>query len=805
MKKGFALILIGIILTFGFGQVQAANDQPQILVSFISESGATLSQLSQGAVGQGVLLYYLPERGPEKPSIAVRLSKTANSTTALAEVYQAPVGQEFVPIKIEPDRVSIEVKNGASIKIVTLDGWWQRDGRPNFNLDISTYGPLYAMWGADYTSKTGFESWAREVKPNELSVKMEIRDPKQEGLPLWDWRSLMPPFPGRGYYRTNYIERKCNTPTQINLGLSPLWPYVAVAGEFLQEPGVLNPPILVDWPKGRLTHFTELATARGQNCSYTLYALDRFYPGKLNLSNFESPFAFYDLSGQGKGYPNLIVRTQRFPPEDAQSTGIDPTVQQGRVVPTDIEWIRYSWRNTVGDYRWDYKVDVMGQNPYGFSTPLAGGALTVDPPDYESFPGWVLKQNWAVMTFVQIENRDYLSIEGVYDWSALEAGIDYLFGWSDQPQKDAYSTIDTGLRGEYRLDAQATISLYFSPVDHKLHLFKAEKGLWNISEAAEIRYASLKKDGYIDQWVYNTLGGSDKKTVTSSTQLNIASQHLIYGDTNQIIIRQTQVQPSLYQTLPPATPQEWKEGAEKLAQNKAPFSPTDIRAMQEQFDGPEMVLNNASMRDYRPLSNGGFRFVLELRTGFQLSGSALLDLTGYRAGQYLVTYTNGNFILEKLTPPLVQAQLLVPALTEFQQSNFRINLRNEGLEDAPPATVQVLGNLPGTRWQNIVIATRPVTLQGGEQNNLNLYWSPPIAGNWQFTTRLEFSDKKVMSLAPVAVKVAGAKEADPNSIVGLSSNSYLIPLLILALALAAGLGGLLVWQRAWRRRSGKDD
>jgi hypothetical protein len=223
--------------------------------------------------------------------------------------------------------------------------------------------------------------------------------------------------------------------------------------------------------------------------------------------------------------------------------------------------------------------------------------------------------------------------------------------------------------------------------------------------------------------------------------------------------------------------------------------------MLEQFEGPELVLNKASMRDYRPLNGGGFRFVLELKPGFQGGNSAFFDLSGFRAGQYLVTYTNGNFVLEKLTPPSVQVELLVPNLTEFQQSNLRVNLRNEGLEDALPATVVVLANLPGTRWQNIVIATRTVTLQGGEQTNLNLYWSPPIAGNWQFTTRLEFSDKKIMSLAPVAVVVAGAKEAPSNSIINLTTNFYLLPLLISALVLAAGLGGLLVWQRGWRKKA----
>ena len=201
------------------------------------------------------------------------------------------------------------------------------------------------------------------MQAGEPAVAIQVRDLRAEGVPLWDLRSLIPDFPGRGYYRTNYVERRCATPLVLQPGVSPAWPFVAAAGSFEQERGKLLPPIVVDWQRARITYFSELVTARRQNCSYTSYSIEPLKLGTVNQANFETPFGFYDLSGQGQGVPNLIVRAQRFAANDPWSSTMDNDVQHGRPVPREFATFRYSWRDDVGDQRWDYKVELLGSHP----------------------------------------------------------------------------------------------------------------------------------------------------------------------------------------------------------------------------------------------------------------------------------------------------------------------------------------------------------------------------------------------------------------------------------------------------------
>ena len=76
-------------LSSGRALAQAANDPP-VAVRFV---GATsLDSLIGGGSGSGTLIYYLAERGPQHPSLVVRLSKAAGASGRLAEVFDAPIG-----------------------------------------------------------------------------------------------------------------------------------------------------------------------------------------------------------------------------------------------------------------------------------------------------------------------------------------------------------------------------------------------------------------------------------------------------------------------------------------------------------------------------------------------------------------------------------------------------------------------------------------------------------------------------------------------------------------------------------------
>jgi len=387
LRKLGLLVLLGTLL--GSCALAQTPARTPVEVQFVSVSGVSLPALSSGEPGEGFLLYYLLNRGPERPSLVVHLTTRAADKVARAEVYQAPPELTYVPLTGRGR--NLRVATGPILSLEARGGWWVREGRVNYNLDVQVDGPVYAMWGGGYTPEEGFTRWTARVAPGEPAVRIRVRDPNEDGVPDWDWRSLLPKFIGNGYLRTNYPERKCESPLQQHRGLSPLWPFVAAKGHFEQPVGHLYPPIVMNWQQGKIVYFSEIVTARNQNCSYTIYSQFPLKPGRLNRLNFEHPFAFYDLSGEGQGHPNLILRTERFPAGD-------PYFVKNRLNPRDLMAVRYSWRHGVGDWRWDYKVEVLGFHPYEEETPIAGGEITVDAPSYEAFPAWVTERRWPVTT-----------------------------------------------------------------------------------------------------------------------------------------------------------------------------------------------------------------------------------------------------------------------------------------------------------------------------------------------------------------------------------------------------------------------
>ncbi len=176
----------------------------------------------------------------------------------------------------------------------------------NFNLDIRVNGPVITLWASG-----GETGWAQFIAYGEPNAEIIVRDSDGDGLADWDWRTMLPEFSNRGDYRTTYAERKCDSPLQFDVDPFPTWPFVSgnVGYGFEQLSGVFRPPIVVDWKGGRIEYFSEVVTLRNQNCSYGIHSIERVLPSQMNSPNFEVPFAFYDLSGVGAGYPNLILRT----------------------------------------------------------------------------------------------------------------------------------------------------------------------------------------------------------------------------------------------------------------------------------------------------------------------------------------------------------------------------------------------------------------------------------------------------------------------------------------------------------------
>jgi hypothetical protein len=775
-----------------------SSDTGRIEVRFIGDT--SLEGLSRGESGEGSLLYMRPGADSDRPALVVRLSRQPGADLAVAEVFDAPPGQNYVPINIRGDRLILDPSLTPTIAIKALGGWWTRDGMVNYNLDIQVNGPIYAMWGGGYDVKTGPSSWTALIKPGEPAVNIKVRDPNQEGIPKSDLRSLLPAFPGHGYYRTNYAERKCSSPLNIDRGVAPPWPYVAQVGEFEQPVGKLQPPIVVDWEKGRITYFSELVTVRNQNCSYSLYSLNSLTPGTVNQPNFETPFAFYDLSGQGNGRPNLILRTERYPAGDPWFTNTH-----------DFQTIRYSWRETVGDWRWDYKIEVLGSHPYTFQTSIAGGDIVIDAPDYESFPRWVIERNWPVVTFIDTEDTNYRSSEGIYDWFPREIGEGYVFGQDERVDPKAFSAITAHLRGEYRYTQNIRPGLYFSSLDNRLHLIGAEGGVWSLGEERVLRMHNVDGGSYINGWTREHIAGevapSDERIQTdTNTVLNVnvpgtveeslhaLDGYLIYSGPMGAELRQAQYQYSSFEVFPPTDKASWQSFRDQLAPYAAQKrDPSDLKSWLNSFPGKTLAIAGGQISDVRATSDG-FRFVVDLQPGFQAQASDLLDLRRLQPGRYVVTY-NGHFSAEPLTPPIFSASIPSTTLTQLELGTVQVALRNNGLQDVPETTLELWAVPP--QGQATLVATRTITLLSQTPIMSTVQWAPSSAGQWTLTPKLRQPNGQLITFNSAQAMVLPAQAADAEAVGAASTSAGTLSFSIVGLIAFALIAALVFWGQ-WR-------
>ena len=783
-----AIALVSFTALAGRTVAQPASS---VTVRFVSITGVALEELAAGDIGEGWLFYYVPDMGGDKLKLAVHLVHEPASDGAWAYVYDVPAGQDQVPIVPEGNGWRLDEAAVPVLEMRALGGWWVRQGVANYDLDVQVNGPVVAMWGAGADPKFGQSGWAPAMQPGQPAVRVIVRDPDGDGIPDWDWRSLLPAFPNRGYYRTNYAEKKCDTPTEGDPGVSPLWPYVAWNGEYEQDNGRLRPPIVVDWQSGRLTHFSEMVTVRNQNCSYSLYTLDPVGVGGLNTTNFETPFAFYDLSGQGVGFPNLILRTERYPKGDRWA---------GRP-ERGYESVRYSWRGQAGDWLWDYKVEVLGFHTYDFQTAIAGGQILVDAPPYETFPAWVVQRAWPLATFIDTEGASYRSSEGIYDWSPLQVGKEYFLGHADNLAQP-FSSIREGLRGEYRTGRDLPPSLYLSPIDNRLHLLGAEEGLSNLGGGLALRERNLDGDQYLDTWTLEGAAGeadgegSTEGAVEVKEALYALDGLLIYSGAGRVELRQAGVEPSVLEVSPPTDSVTWQAFRDKVepltAQRKDPRS---LAAWLDGFPGGSVQIDGAALDGVRALADG-YRFVLRLQPGYRLSVPVPASLQGLAPGAYVVEFAGSYRVTPLLPPQLTLAIGLQEAVpSTFAPIPVRVTAANQGAADADGivAVVQAEGS-----GETVDLLRKEVEVLAGEPLRLAADWQPKTAGKWTIIARLEDGAGETLASARQEVVVAGSPGAGQAT--GLLPASNWHGAVVLMLAIAAGCMALATSLALNRRR-----
>jgi len=633
-------LLIGWLLALLASGSALSNGEAGVRTEFFGESGDAPA---------GLLLYYLADEAPTRPKLVVELGRDASSGQLTAHVYDAPPGFDHVPITVDGSVPRLPPSRVPTVSIAARGAAWQSDGVPNYDLDIVVRGPVFAVWGLQLSRRFG------EVPSSEHLATIMVR-PDVAGRPLWDLRTLdaLDHFRGEGVYRMNYAERKCETQLALQPSVSPMWPYVslthgdldslAAGRHFEQKNGLLAPPIVVDWNAGRIVTFSEIVTARNQNCSYAAYSFDEFVPDALNDANFETPFAFYDLSGAGRGFPNLILRTERYRPGDMWSTGIDPARQRGRPTLVDIVNVRYSWAIGVGNGSFDFKIDVVGPKPYAYDTDIADGYGSITAPAYDAFPSWVIDQPWPAVAFIGVEGRRYVSNEGIYSWfGATELGA-YATGQATDPGRDPFglhgrggSRMVPGLRGEVVYGRDVVPRLYLSAIDNRLHLHGAVRGTWLIDARHRLDVRAVPGAREINHW--QLFDGDDVVG-----QLVDFGDHLLFADVAGVTLRANSDTRELFSVAPPTDHASW----EKFGGFVRPFQdqrrdPLDLGGWLTGFPGETWFVPGATF-DSPALTEQGFQFVIRSGAGLSLDvGLPGTAPEGVLRDALLVRYVDGRF------------------------------------------------------------------------------------------------------------------------------------------------------------------
>lgn len=712
-----------------------------------------LSELAAGEVGRGWIV--LRQEGAETGGgLSIYINKSSLDSPAVAEVYEIDTFTPDLRQSInQATAPPTELK--PSVRIEALSGRWVVDGGGIVaDLNLQVFGPIEAMRGARIASGSNVGGWLSEVGSAEPTVMIRVRDDNGDGRPDWDLRQLLPEFPGRGYYRTNYSERKCPGAVEFIKGPIPEWPLITFQGRYEQKPGVFRPPIVVDPDTLRVTHVSEVVTARNQACSYTIYSINQLQFDGIALPNFGAPFASYDLTEEGQTLPNLILRAQLTRAGD-RVTVFSEDGRRTLPAPRTMQSVRYSWRLAPGDRLWDYKIEVLGFHPYETFTPLANGRLIAQVPSYEEFPEWVKERDWPVATFISTEGNSYRSSEGIYEWSPTDLGVDYLNGWSRTVNSDAFTSLPAGFRGEYRFGAPLPAELYFSPVDRRLHLLGAQAGLWLLERNQPIIVKNLDSDDYLDVWIRSQEEAPDPKRQVSEhlgsyvELLMELDGYLLFANDQSISLLDADAEPSAFRLQPPSSHSGWLNYQDSLAGhgNEAAIS-NSLQEWFQGYDGPALELSSARIvaADYDDRERE-HRLYLDFRAPASITGDLALQLGNLEIpgpGHYVMNLGQEVSMQEADPVDLVPRDFRWVWNKEGPQAgnpgSLTMRVRNQGGWPAQGVSALLEGNLGESGWVELGSSNEFNLYPGGEAI-VSIDWIPPQYGAWQMRARFESADQ----------------------------------------------------------------
>ena len=709
----------------------------------------------------------------------------------MAYFYDDQDGDKRVSYQLIDTEVEITESEYWTVRVEAPDNWYLPDGALNLNLTFTFDGPRSApgTWGLNIRTQSlildGAPDWERKIVDSDWDGAPEtsVHRLLAQSPPAW---TLV-----RAGARVNMGGRK-----SAPLPNAIFWPFLR-SMDSLPPHNYFDfvPSVSVDWSNA----IVEEADVSGYpiETGYHIASFVNWTEDQVSNADFENPQAYYDLANDRDNRPELHVRLHHSNP------GAYFAPPHG-VLSTPLNEIRYSWnQSNTPNLRWDYKVGLAGRHSIDTVVDIQGFQVRSVP--YAQLPAWVITRTWDYGTFVANEELPGESSEGIYAWApvfyanlynnlplfegnqlfdpeAIRVFPLHYTGLTDQPLAPFFNDILPGLRGEYNFDLNGQVHLYFSPVDRRLHLLGAQKGIWNLADDnGRIEYQNTDQDEYIDQWTYWVDGVSLKS-------LSVSHGWLVLGTENEITLSHAESPESLFVTLPPVTYEQWAALGERLRANHRDLDPTDLEAMVTQFGAPTSRIEGATLRDFR-ITSGGFRFVLELSPGFRVvDGEDWLGIREFSPGDYVVSYDEA-FRVQPLSPAILRIEPPIDPWgvkqpTAYIPQEVRFTLSNVGLEDA--LSVVVTGTASSVGREFASLGTQTVTVLAGETVPVRFAWTPGGAGTWrvQAEARMVVPEKPSGSL----VVAEGTFEVLPAEEMGLreavTASGLVPPVAILLLLIA---------------------
>ena len=362
----------------------------------------------------------------------------------VADFYDDGNGDDEVSYQLQGGVPAVTENAGHwSLRVIARDGWWTKGGIVNYNLDLLVDSKMKANFVEDmrlYLAEDGTLKTDGTV-----DFEIHVRDTDRDGRPDYEWRQNRYPLPEdprvMGIIRTEIIANTEDDELAPEDGV--FWPYLShkVGAYNKGYPGL--PPIQVDWKIASIVQVAEFIRARSEPGSYSIYSRERVQEGKTTTTDFETPFAFYDLANARDGFTDLNIRFGVLAPF------ANETDQKNSTPLNDIQYV---W-DQYHTQQWDYQVGLAGRQT--IDEVIQFPEFSIHTVPYAKLPEWVTSQTWDVATFVQVEETHYYNNEIVWGWNTMinsdAVRRKYLAGTMDTPPLEDFSNPELRFTGRVRL------------------------------------------------------------------------------------------------------------------------------------------------------------------------------------------------------------------------------------------------------------------------------------------------------------------------------------------------------------------